>query len=322
MIIKRKVCIAVAAAFIAASGLARADVVSETERSNPAQPNHPIANAQALLIDASGGVKVNGVLGTDVVGAPAIDDLDFYSFDGREGDVVTIDIDYGMKSTAAERSVDTVVAIFGPGPDYLMLRQNDDRGAIPPGDPADPESVSSADSRILNFRLPASGTYTVGVSSFPRMFVSGGGLTRTTLGSRANGSYVLDISGVTPSIQHINVDIRPGNDKPAPLNPKARGVIPVALLSSPEFDPHTVNVDSVTFGSSGKESTLQRCHKDNVDLNGDGKPDLVCHFENAAANFDEGDLEGVVMGTFGPSRRMFEGRGLLKVVPRASKREQ
>jgi len=308
----RQLCHAIAAAFIAASAAANADVVNEQTA-----PNNPINLAQPLIIDSSGGVTVNGVLGTEVVGAAATDDIDFYSFEGREGDVVTFDVDYGMKSAASgERSVDTNIAVFGPGPDYIVLRQNDDGGILA----GDPESLSSADSRIVNFRLPASGTYTVGVSSFPRAFANGGGLTRTTLGSRANGRYVLVISGVTPSVQQINVDIRPGNDKPAPLNPKSRGNIPVGLLSSAEFDPTSVVQDSLTFGATGKESTLQRCNKDSVDLNGDGKPDLVCHFDNAASGFDEGDLEAVVMGR-SQNGRLFEGRGLLKVVPRGSKRE-
>jgi hypothetical protein len=318
MITKRKVCVAIAAAFIAASGLARADVVSETERTDPSRPNHPIANAQPLLIDAGGGVTVNGVLGTDVVGAASVDDLDFYSFEGREGDVVTLDIDYGIKSAASgERSVDTVLAVFGAGPGYPVLRQNDDGGLLA----SDPESISSVDSRVLNFRLPASGTYIVGVSSFPRSFVNGGGVSRTTLNTRSNGRYALVITGVTPSIQHINVEIKPGSGELAPINPKARGNVPVALLSSAEFDALTVNQESLTFGATGKESSLLRCNKEATDVNGDGKLDLVCHFDNQAASFDQGDLEGIVMGTFGTSKRMFEGRAFLKVVGRASKPE-
>jgi len=310
MITKRKVCIAIAAAFIVASGAVYADVVGEQ-----AAANDPINLAQPLLIDASGGVTVRGVLGTSDPAGTVSGDLDFYSFEGREGDVVTFDIDYGMKPAGStERSVDTVLGVFGPGPDYALLRMNDDGGILA----GDPESISSADSRILNFRLPASGTYTVGVSSFPRAFINGGGVTRTTLGTRSNGRYELVISGVTPSIQHINVEIKPGSGDYAPINPKARGNVPVALLSSSEFDALTVVRDSLTFGATGKESSLLRCNKEGADVNGDGKPDLVCHFDNQAASFEPGDLEGVVMGRL-QSGRMFEGRGLLKVVPRDTK---
>jgi len=327
MITKRKICSAIAAAFVAVSGVVNADVVTEAEKADPTKPNNPIGNAQPLIIDSSGSVTVYGVLGTDVVGAAATTDVDFYSFDAREGDVVLINIDNGIKP-AGQRSVDTTIAVFGPGPVFQKLRENDDVRAadLPAGQPLvdTPGSISSADSRIFNFRPPSNGTYYVGVSSFPRHFASpgGGGVISTTLNSRSNGAYTLIISGVSPSVQQINVDIRPGNDKPAPLNPKSRGVIPVALLSSSEFDPLTVNQDSLTFGATGKESTLQRCNKDNVDLNGDGMPDLVCHFDNGASSFDEDSVEGIVMGTFGTGRRMFEGRGLLKVVPRGSKREE
>jgi len=310
---KRRLSYAIAAALLAASGVANADVINEQTT-----PNNPINLAQPLIIDSSGSVTVNGVLGTDVVNAPATDDIDFYSFEGREGDVVTFDIDYGIKSVASgERSVDTVMAVFGPGPDYIVLRQNDDGGILA----SDPESISSADSRIVNFRLPSSGTYTVGVSSFPRAFVNGGGLSRTTLGSKANGRYVLVISGVTPSIQSINVEIKPGSGELAPINPKARGNIPVALLSSSEFDALNVVPESLTFGATGKESSLLRCNKEGSDVNNDGKLDLICHFDNQVASFREGDLEGIVMGR-SQNGRLFEGRGLLKVLLGGSKREE
>ena len=48
-----------------------------------------------------------------------------------------------------------------------------------------------------------------------------------------NGSYKLIISGVTPPelVQYMNIDIKPGGDEEARINPKAKGNIPVALLS-------------------------------------------------------------------------------------------
>jgi hypothetical protein len=67
------------------------------------------------------------------------------------------------------RNVDTILAIFGPGPTYQLLRSNDDAGY-----PLDPGSTHPYDSRIDNFRLPATGTYTVGVSSWPRDFMDQG----------------------------------------------------------------------------------------------------------------------------------------------------
>ena len=298
---KHDLCRIVAGAFLAVLWpSAPALAVDEVE------PNGPIAAAQALAIGSNGVAIVDGVVG--VTSGAAEDDVDFYSFQGTVGDVVMVDIDGGMKAAGAGRSVDTFIAIFGPGPAFKKLRENDDAGS-----PLDEGSIHRFDSRIVLFRLPATATYTVGVS-YPRSMRDGGVLSSSSLGANSNGSYRLIISGVTPRLQQINIDIKPGNDELAPINPKARGVIPVALLGSAEFDALTVDPDSLTFGPTGNEKSLRRCHMQGEDVNGDGRPDVVCQFENQEARFARGDLEGTVRGKTSAGRE-FEGRGLLKVVP-------
>ena len=272
------------------------------------EPNDAIAAAQALEIGSNGMAVVDGVVG--VTSGAATNDVDFYSFPGKEGDVVVVDIDGGMKAAGAGRSVDTVLTIFGPGPAFPKLRENDDGGS-----PLDEGSIHTYDSRIVYFRLPATATYTVAVSSYPRSMRDGGVLSSSSVsGTNSNGSYRLILSGVTPPIQQINIEIKPGSGDHAPVNPKARGVVPVALLGSAEFDALAVDPDSLTFGATGNESSLRRCHMAGEDVNGDGRPDVVCQFENQDARFTPGDLEGVLRGKTGAGRA-FEGRGPIKVVP-------
>ncbi len=293
---------AIAVAFLAASaasGLALA--VYENEPSNDS-----FTNPQRLEIGPGGSVEVSGAIG-NTTGA-IVADVDFYVFEGTEGNLVTIDIDGGMKSNCAlARCVDTIIAIFGPGGAFNM---NDD--ALPPRD--DPGSVFPYfDSRIDKFRLPATGAYTVGVSSFPRYFRTDGTLTSNTPAT-SNGTYTLLISGVTSPLVHINIDIKPGDDsESAPINPKAKGRLPVALLSNSNFNALEVDQQSLRFGAEGTESSWLRCNK-GAFVNADDKLDLVCHFDTQAAGFEPGDLEGIVRGSLQDGRR-FEGRGYLKVVP-------
>jgi len=275
---------------------------------NESESNHPIAQAQTIPIEADagsgkGGAIIDGVIG-NLSGAAALD-TDYFRFDGTEGDVVTLDIDGGMGGL---RNVDTVVAIFGPPPTYAVLRLNDDAGL-----PLDPGSIHAYDSRITNFRLPTTGSYIVGVSSYPRRFANGGGTTSNALGANANGDYTLLISGVTVALLQINIEIKPGSGEVAPINPKSRGKIPVALLGASDFVVANVDVDSVTFGHSGDEKSLSKCG-DPTDVNGDAFPDLVCHFENQAAAWAPTDDEGILKGELGSGLK-FEGRGWLKVVP-------
>jgi len=315
---------AVAAALFAATGASTPALAADIH-----EPNDTIETARPVVVGTTGSVTVTGAIGHEVLGSTPIGDIDFFSFEGKQGDLVTVNIDNGVKSSTAERSVDTILAVFGPLPSTSILRQEND------GSPVDfPGSVHMQDARIHNppVLLPADGTYVVGVSSSPRTFRPGGTVNNPTLlGSRANGSYVLIISGVTPPqplVQYINIDVKPGSDDVAPINPKSMGNIPVALLSAratgttAAFDALKVKVDreSLTFGRTGGEKSLRRCAKEGSDVNGDGLLDLVCHFDNQAAQFQASSTDGTIRGVFTDStgkERPFEGAAFLKVVPKS-----
>jgi hypothetical protein len=301
---------AITAAFLAASGTSGlAFAVNEIE------PNGTIAEAQAkdkvLTIGSDGTAEVTGAIGSPT--GILVADVDFFAFRGCEGNVVTIDIDGGMKPRfSGLRSVDTIVALFGLG--GRMLAQNTD--AELPIDAGSTEGQNGQwDARIDNFTLPATGLYTIGVSSQPRTFQDGGTLSSNTLGSNSNGTYTLLISGVKCGIR-IDAKIKLGGtpEDGAPVNPRSKGNIPVSLLSSPEFDTPEVDQQSLRFGARGDEASWLRCNKADMDMNADGKPDLVCHFDTQTAAFDAGSIEGIVTGSLKDGRR-FEGRSPLKIVP-------
>ena len=265
---------------------------------------------------------VDGKIGvTDPAAAP-IPDVDFYAFDAVEGDVVMLDIDQGMKpfqdpNAPQVRNVDTLLTVFGPLPAVGMQRENNDTLVSVPRDPG---SDHIFDALIPDFRVPTTGTYVVGVSSKPRSFVAGGGTSNTTVTGRTamfpNGSYKLIISGVTPAEMQVNIDIKPGNDAEAYLNPKSKGVVPVAILSNREFDALSVDRYSLRFGRKGDEKTYVGCHKHGLDVNADGFLDLVCNFDNEYAGWQADDVEGVLQGKT-KDGKAFKGASRLKVKQRA-----
>jgi uncharacterized repeat protein (TIGR01451 family) len=92
------------------------------------------------------------------------------------------------------------------------------------------------------------------------------------------------------------IDIKPGS-YPNSINPKSKGNIPVAILSSATFDaPSQVEKTSLTFGRTGDEQSLAFCNPNGEDVNGDGLLDLICHFETQKTGFQSGDTQGVLKG--------------------------
>ena len=306
----------VASAFLAAYGAnVAAQAVDEVEPNYAFGTSDPMAAAQPLTIGSDGTVTVNGFLEPGEAGGFGVD---VFSFQASVDNIVTIDINGGIKSGAG--SVDTFLAIHGPAPSYTALSWNPDR------------SADDWDAFISNYRITQDGVYYVVVTGGENR-VADGGVKLIDGGNRESGTYTLIISGVSPTavpaptpgptpdptpdpvpVKPISIDIKPGRATVMTrINPNASGSIPVALLSAHDFNALEVDENSLTFGHSGDENSLHRCEKRGRDVDGDGRPDKVCYFDNRAAKFEATDDKGILKGTI--AGKLFEGNGMLKVIP-------
>jgi hypothetical protein len=93
--------------------------------------------------------------------------------------------------------------------------------------------------------------------------------------------------------QIIEVGIKPDSD-PNSINPFRRGVIPVAILTTEDFDALTVDADSVRFGPAEAEKRHKQAHVEDVD--GDGDLDLLLHFRTQDTGIAPGDTEACLSG--------------------------
>jgi probable HAF family extracellular repeat protein len=97
-------------------------------------------------------------------------------------------------------------------------------------------------------------------------------------------------------ILEVTIDIKPGGNSNC-INSRNRGKIPVAILSTKDFDaPSQVDKKSLTFGSTGDEESLAFCNRFSRDVDGDGLKDVVCYFSTQSTGFSCADTEGILRG--------------------------
>jgi hypothetical protein len=144
---------------------------------------------------------------------------------------------------------------------------------------------------------PATGNLVpaIGVSGLPVIgTVDASGLSATFTGIASLSTVV----GLVPETVLVTIDIKPGTF-PNPVNCTAiNEVIPVAILSTSNFDATTIDAATVRFGKTGAEAA--ETHKDRFgnakrhveDVNTDGLPDLVFHFRGGDTGFNCGNITG------------------------------
>lgn len=97
---------------------------------------------------------------------------------------------------------------------------------------------------------------------------------------------------------HLSIDVKLGSD-PNSINLKSKGLIPVALFGSAEFDIDTVDTATVTFGpmhnhmSGGGQAVKFNAE----DVNLDGFIDLIFFFKPAQTGLQASDAIACLHGT-------------------------
>ena len=88
------------------------------------------------------------------------------------------------------------------------------------------------------------------------------------------------------AVQPITIDIKP-DGLPNSINPRSKGVIPVAVLTTETFDATTIEWSTVRFGASGSEAAA--VHYAMADVDGDGDTDMLFHFRTQEGGIACGD---------------------------------
>jgi len=165
---------------------------------------------------------------------------------------------------------------------------------VPPGGPAHALVWSgTADSVIdLNQFLPSgfADAVALGIDDQGQIV----GWARQTAGGQFLHAFIWKL---VPGETAVVIDIKPGSAINT-INPQSNGRIAVAILSTADFDAGAQPVpSSLTFGHTGNEASLTSCSPIPIDVNFDGRNDLICHFATQLTGFVRGDTRGMLRGT-------------------------
>jgi len=90
------------------------------------------------------------------------------------------------------------------------------------------------------------------------------------------------------------IDIKPGSF-PNSINPRSKGRIPVAIITTDTFDAGTVDPATILFGPTGSE-VASPVHSALEDVDEDGDIDMILHFKTQDTGIQCGDNSASLMG--------------------------
>lgn len=206
----------------------------------------------------------------------------------------------GTNITPGSLTMDFAVPFTdGPGNDFAILTSSQSWGPLADralfefflgGNLQASFIASLTPGQLFQFDLPGSGLVA------DRVVVTN--ITPAPPGINDLATMTFDNAGVAYVVaKPVTIDIKPGSDTNR-INPKSKGVTPVAILTTSTFDSTTVDPLSVKFGPNEATEAHGRGHIE--DANGDGKLDLVLHFNTQETGIQCGDTSASLTGeTFG-----------------------
>ena len=287
----------------------------------PAAVNNPVANTLSLLVTSQTEPLITASASTTVKVPQA--DL-FVNVTGAgeaaAGSTVVYTVNYGNNGPTIATNI--VLAIDIPaGAEYFQSSL---------GDPVDLSNgakgwfVSSLESNTSNnFTIQLHILPAVNVGSILSTevgilsgLVSQGDAPATPDSDPSNNLSAIDTK---ITILSVKIDIKPGSS-PNSINLAKEGVIPVAILSTTDFDaPALVNRSTLTFGKTGDEKSLvfqkSKPYCNISDVNIDGINDLVCFFTTTKIGLKAGDSLAILKGKKSDGR-LFTGSDLVRIVPK------
>jgi hypothetical protein len=200
-------------------------------------------------------------------------------------------------------------------------------GTTPSGDsfpisifPAEANGMPDAVVTVYGTKFAVDGVdLPLGATEFTVDIFSGGVLTGT-YGNNGGSINLKFFSGSITGIpiylvnldaEVVIIDIKP-NSSPNTINLKSRGVVPVAVLTTSNFNVDTLDLGTVEFaGAKPVRTTL-------VDVNEDGDMDMLFHFKTQHLNLNEKSTKAELTGET-TDEKQIKATDSVRIVPKKKK---
>lgn len=287
-----------------------------------AEPNDTATGAPLLCIP-SGGVTVSASMGN---GAALTSELDIFAFDATAGDAPRIAI-----VTDPTQGWDSLLTLYDEAGNFLDSNDDsiDANGNLVTDSRIDAYGIQTSGryfavvTAVPNYltdnftpRNPGTsglgGPYTLEISnvtaSSATASISTNGSCATTTGGDPTPVPTTEppVDDTGPTVISMEVlhwrnqdgDVAKRWKHHLKRKGKRNGIypIPVVMFSSDTFTATDIDPSTLTFGAFGDEDSLFRCSKRGMDVNKDGRKDMVCFFDAFKAGFDVGDVQGLLNG--------------------------
>jgi hypothetical protein len=134
-------------------------------------------------------------------------------------------------------------------------------------------------------------------------------ITASTFPSLSDLTGLIFGSGL--AVIHVDIDIKPGSD-PNSINLKSKGVVPMAVLTTGDFDASSIDPTTVRFA----DAQMVRWTLEDVDSDGD--LDMLFHFKTQDLDLTQDSAEAILTGETNIGQSI-EGTDTVRIVTRRSK---
>jgi hypothetical protein len=109
-------------------------------------------------------------------------------------------------------------------------------------------------------------------------------------------------------VMEVLIDIKPGSEQNT-INLKSKGVVPVAVLTTDDFDATTIDTDTVQFAGAAPERWSFE------DVDNDGDDDIIFHFRTQGLALDQNSTEATLTADLLTGDEEVSGTDQVRIVP-------